>query len=69
MNIIIFLIILLTVLQDLKSIAKKKLFWHKLYIKAPFWMETFCPMLSILETLWPETFWAETFWADTEGMG
>ena len=28
-------------------------------------METFCPMLSILETLWPETFWAETFWADT----
>ena len=29
-------------------------------------METFCPMWSILETLWPETFWAETFWADTE---
>ena len=28
-------------------------------------METFCPMLSILEILWPETFWAETFWADT----
>ena len=28
-------------------------------------METVCPMLSILETLWPETFWAETFWADT----
>ena len=23
-------------------------------------METFCPMLSILETLWPETFWAVT---------
>ena len=50
--------------MDQNPIGNKLLFAQVVYFST-FWMETFCPMLSILETLWPETLWPETFWADT----
>ena len=64
MKIIIFLITLLTAFEGQKPTVNKLDFAQVVYLST-FWMETFCPMLSILKTLWPETFWAETFWADT----
>ena len=64
MNIIIFLLYYQQCCR-VESQQEINLFLHKLYVQAHFWMETLCPMLSILETLWPKTFWAETFWADT----